>query len=107
MERLRRRRQEEDVVLQAPPPRAPIPTVPEERPAAPAGVQVIWGPIVENMAAAGMTVGDIRALLQHPYNIPAYARPLVNGTLVRPGHRLTAGDTLEFSREGGEKGGHS
>ncbi len=103
MERLRRRQTEE----LAPPPLPELQTEPVGTvgtPAAPTTVQVIWGPMVENMAAGGMTVGDVRALLQRPYNIPLQAAALVNGTPVRPEHRLAPGDTLEFARAAGEKG---
>ena len=102
MESLRRRSQEETV--------RPLPPVGSATPAAdtplaPTSVQVIWGPMVEHMSVGGMTAGEVRALLQRPYNIPPQAAALVNGQPVAPEHRLAAGDTLEFARPAGEKGG--
>jgi hypothetical protein len=104
MERLRRHREEETSqplrVLPSPSP-TPAPIV------APLAetVQVIWGPIAENMAVGGMSVGDVRGLLQGPYNIPPQAAALVNGEPVGGSHRLAVGDVLEFARASGEKGG--
>jgi len=103
MERLRRREREEIDLPLTPEPHIERPGTPATP--APTTVEVIWGPMVESMAAAGMTVGDVRALLQRPYNIPVQAAALVNGTPARPEQRLRAGDTLEFARAAGEKGG--
>ena len=103
MERLRRYEEEE-------PAAPPLPEVrrgsdaPSEAPVGPATVQVIWGPMVEPMAVGRMTVGEVRALLQRAYNIPAHAATLVDGRRVTAQHRLTAGETLEFVRMAGEKG---
>jgi hypothetical protein len=103
MERLRRHREEE-----ISPPLRELPTPPPVAApiAAPLAetVQVIWGPIAENMAVGGMSVGDVRGLLQGPYNIPPQAAALVNGERVGAGHQLAAGDVLEFARASGEKG---
>lgn len=103
MERLRRRSPE--VELPAPPTIAPLALVPAgELPPPPPIVQVIWGPIAEAMAFVGMTVGEVRALLRGPFNIPGHAFTHVNGARVTMQHRLIAGETLEFVREAGEKG---
>lgn len=103
MERLRRRPLDCEIL----PPPAPV-----ERPAAlaaedvspPPMVQVTWGPIVEMMPLAGMTVAEVRALLRGPLNLAPQAAPLVNGRPVGAEHRLVAGEALEFRREFGEKG---
>jgi hypothetical protein len=102
MERLRRRSQEETA--------RPLPPAASTTPAAdtllaPTSVQVVWGPMVEQMTVGGMTAGEVRALLQRPYNIPPQATALVNGQPVAPEYRLAPGDTLEFARPAGEKGG--
>jgi len=85
------------------PPRAavslPITDIP-----APPTVQVTWGPVIEHMALAGMTVGAARDLLRPTMNIAPNAITLVDGRRVTAQHRLAAGETLEFTREGGEKG---
>jgi hypothetical protein len=70
----------------------------------PPTVQVIWGPMVDAMSVAGMSVAEVRALLQGPYNIPAHAAAVVNGSPERADRRLEAGDVLEFVRLAGEKG---
>jgi len=103
MEIVRRRSAEETTPTAPPRTRtAPLPVDPAA--AVPAAVQVIWGPMVEQFALVGMTVRDVRALLQRPYNIPADAPALVNGRLVNAGHQLVAGDVLEFAHRSGEKG---
>ena len=105
MERLRRHREEDGAPL--PPHELPASSPAATPVVAPLAetVQVIWGPIAESMAVGGMSVDDIRGLLQGPYNIPAQAAALVNGEPVGAGHRLAAGDVLEFARASGEKGG--
>ena len=103
MERARRRRQEEPV-------RESLPEVHVEETTAPAtpdepgNIHVIWGPVIEPLAGEGMTVTEVRTLLQNPFKIPAHAQPFVNSEPASPEHRLAAGDTLEFVRESGEKG---
>jgi hypothetical protein len=67
-------------------------------------VNVHWGAFVDTMAVGGMTVADVRRLLHRPHNIPPHARAFVNGDEVDGTRRLAPGDTLEFSREAGEKG---
>ena len=103
MERLRRHREEvtpQPLELPTPAPEA----APVVAPLAET-VQVIWGPIAESMAVGGMSVADVRGLLQGPYNIPPQAAALVNGEPVGAAHQLAAGDVLEFARASGEKGG--
>lgn len=103
MERLRRRVDDtpQEETLARPPIAPPPATAPV---AASATVQVIWGPIAEHIAVAGMTAAEARALLQGPYNIAPHANMLVNGAPVSRTQRLAAGDTLEFVRLAGEKG---
>jgi hypothetical protein len=105
MERLRRRQREEAIVQ--PPPAIHAEPLAEAvvGPVGPATVEVTWGPITEHMAVGGMSVAEVRTLLQHPYNIPPHAATLVNGRAVTAEHRLHAGDVLEFARASGEKGG--
>ncbi len=67
-------------------------------------INVIWGAFTDAVAAAGMAVGDVRRLFQRSHGIPPAVMARVNGARVEPTHRLTAGDTLEFLREFGEKG---
>lgn len=109
MERLLRRRSPER--LEQPPlPLGriePLRPGPDDEAEAPPIINVIWGAYTENIAAGGMTVGDVRRLLRHPHNIPPTATALVNGVEVGARHRLAVGDTLEFARDAGEKGaGH-
>ena len=103
MERLRRDRREEEVSPVAIP---EAHTMPESTPGLPprAAVQVIWGPVTETMALEGMTVGEACVLLRGPLNIAPQVTALVDGRTVRAGHRLAAGETLEFQRAFGEKG---
>jgi len=100
-----RRRPAEDPRLTPPelPPRAAIALPITDIPAPPT-VQVTWGPVIEHMALAGMTVGAARDLLRRPMNIAPAAATLVDGRRVTAEHRLAAGETLEFVRPGGEKG---
>ena len=89
---------------------APATPLPPGRPAASpsstpiATIQVICGPLVEQIAAAGMTVANTRSLLQGPFNIAAHAAALVDGRPVPADYQLTGGETLEFVRRSGEKG---
>ena len=52
-----------------------------------------------------MSVGEVLRMLQAPFNIAPAVTALVNGDPVDGEHRLEAGDELEFTRPGGEKGG--
>ncbi len=102
MERLRRLvPQFEPALAPEVPGLGPVPTL---DPAAPPTVQVVWGPIIDRIMLVGMTVAAARDLLRRTMNIAPNARTLVNGEAVTPDHRLTAGETLEFIRAGGEKG---
>ncbi len=67
-------------------------------------VNVIWGPVLKELALQGMTVGEAYRVLQVPLNIPPGVRPLVNGARSGARKRLAAGDVLEFLRTAGEKG---
>ena len=68
-------------------------------------VQVIWGADSRSLDLASTTVGEAFQLLRAPLRIAAGARPLVNGDAVDADHQLGVGDTLEFARAAGEKGG--
>jgi hypothetical protein len=107
MERaLRRRTEERRTDAELPPLHAEAPGTGEDSPQSQAvqAVVVHWGAYVEAMAVGGMTVADVRRLLLRPHNIPPQARTFVNGDEVDGTRRLAPGDTLEFSREAGEKG---
>ncbi len=105
MERARRRRREggpqaplaQSIVL-------PASAATAERAAEMTTVQVIWGPVAEQMVLGGMTVQEVRKLLQRAYNIPAHAAVVVNGRPVDGSYRLAAADVIEFVRLAGEKG---
>jgi hypothetical protein len=108
MERALRRHHEEKSVR-----RTPLPFVPVEIEPGPGGedaadavptVSIQWGAFTDTLAAQGLTVADVRRLLQRPHGIPPGVVAFVNGFEVGPTHRLGAGDTLEFQRETGEKG---
>ena len=101
MEQLRRRPRE-----QAPRevPRSGPPGSEEEPQGATTDVQVIWGAMAQQMALAGMTVGDAQALLQQAFNLAPEVTALVDGRLARGDHRLASGQVLEFVRPAGEKG---
>ena len=104
MERLRRHASASPrpIPFELPPALATPPPLPEVP--APPTVRVVWGPIVENMVLDGMTVGAARELLRRTMNIAPHASTLVDGRRASPQHRLAAGETLEFVRDGGEKG---
>ena len=68
-------------------------------------VQVIWGADSRSLDLASATVGEAFQMLRAPLRIAAGARPLVNGDAVDADHQLGVGDTLEFARAAGEKGG--
>lgn len=67
-------------------------------------VQVIWGASADAFELAGLTVGEAYRLLSAPLHIAAGVAALVNGVAAPEGHRLSAGDVLEFARPAGEKG---
>lgn len=105
MERtLRRRVEERPAEQQLPPLHAEEAAAGGESPDPMETVTVHWGAFVDTMAVGGMTVADVRRLLYRPHNIPPHANAFVNGNEVDGTHRLAPGDTLEFSREAGEKG---
>jgi len=93
---------------------AVAPALPDFRPAAEratddiapsrATVQVTCGALTEEVAVAGMTVGDVRTLLAAPFSIAPRATALVNGQPVAARHQLATGESLEFVRPSGEKG---
>jgi hypothetical protein len=68
-------------------------------------VQVIWGPLVDDLDVAGMCVGEVATLLRDPYHLAPGAVATVNGVEADASTQLTRGDTLEFIRAAGEKGG--
>jgi hypothetical protein len=67
-------------------------------------VFVISGANSQPFPVASSTVREVRRMLQHIMNIGPNATALVNGTPVTPDHILRQDDTLEFTKEGGEKG---
>ncbi len=68
-------------------------------------VQVIWGPLMDDLDVAGMSVDEVVTLLRDPYHLAPGAIATVNGVEADPSTRLNRGDTLEFVRAAGEKGG--
>ena len=68
-------------------------------------VQVVWGPLVDDLDVAGMSVDEVATLLRDPYHLAPGAIATVNGVEADPSTRLVRGDTLEFVRAAGEKGG--
>ena len=68
-------------------------------------VFIISGANSQPFPVATRTVGETRAMLQYIMNIGPEAVALLNGRPVVPDQVLQQGDTLEFTKEGGEKGG--
>jgi hypothetical protein len=68
-------------------------------------VHITWGALVDDLEVADMTVGEVQNLLQDAYNIAPDVQINVNGVEVTANTRLSAGDSLEFVRAAGEKGG--
>jgi hypothetical protein len=67
-------------------------------------VQVIWGPLLDELDVGGMSVGEVATLLRDPYHLAPGAVATVNGVEADSNTPLTHGDTLEFIRAAGEKG---
>ena len=101
MEQLRRRRREQPQREMA---RGGTPGSEEEPESDAAGVQVIWGAMVQQMELAGMTVGEAQRLLRPAFGLAPDATPLVDGRLAGNDDRLASGQVLEFVRAAGEKG---
>lgn len=73
--------------------------------AIPATVQVIWGPIVKELALVGaLSVGAVYRGVREAFNIPNGVFALVNGKRAEQALKLVAGDVVEFVRRAGEKG---
>ena len=73
--------------------------------AIPATVQVIWGPIVKDLATiGGLTVGAVYRGVREAFGIPTSVSALVNGERARSSRALVAGDVCEFVKRAGEKG---
>lgn len=68
-------------------------------------VQVVWGSLMDDLDVAGMSVDEVVTLLRDPYHLAPGAIATVNGVEADPSTRLNRGDTLEFVRAAGEKGG--
>ena len=68
-------------------------------------VQITWGALIDDLEVAGMTVGQVQALLQAAYNLAPGVQVNVNGDEADEDTVLTTGDALEFVRAAGEKGG--
>jgi len=107
MERLRRQevyRQRKDEEQRVSLPEA-LDISPTVEPVQEANVQVISGASVQTLALAGLQVSQARELVETILHVDPHSRVLVNGHPVRPNHRLTSGDALEFVHHAGEKGG--
>jgi hypothetical protein len=70
-----------------------------------ADVLVISGANCQPFPVATRTVREVRETLAYIMNIDPNATALVNGGEVPPEYVLQQDDTLEFTKEGGEKGG--
>ena len=68
-------------------------------------VQITWGALIDDLEVAGMTVGQVQALLQAAYNLAPGVQLIVNEEDADEDTVLVAGDALEFVRAVGEKGG--
>lgn len=68
--------------------------------------QVIYGPYQATLEVAGQTVGDVRLLLGHIFNIPEDSLPVVDGVPVEGEEDFVvpANARLEFVKDGGFKG---
>ncbi len=68
-------------------------------------VMVLWGPRCEELAACGMTVAEIRALLlRRGDDVGGRNEVFVNGTAAEPQRRVMPGDIVEFWYNTGEMG---
>lgn len=67
-------------------------------------VRLIAGADVQDMALAGRTVAEARAVAQAVFGIHAAATALVDGREVGEEHRLLSGQQLEFTKHAGQKG---
>ena len=67
-------------------------------------VQVISGPMIDELDFVGMTVGEAYTQLRDAYHLAPDATATLNGEEADAGMRLSRGDTLEFVRATGEKG---
>ena len=67
-------------------------------------VLVIWGPNMDELDAAGLTVDEVRQQLSTAFHIAPDADVNVNGVTASGDTRLLAGDNLEFVHIAGEKG---
>jgi hypothetical protein len=66
---------------------------------------VSCGPYAENIAVAGMSVGEIRARFRDRFNIDPHSQAILNGQEVGDDTTVRAGQVLTFIRKAGEKGG--
>lgn len=86
-------------------PRASAGAAPAAEGATGAGtVSVQWGPFSEDLALAGMTVGEVYRMLRGPYKLAPAVRANVNGREAAADTELDTDDRLEFVRLAGEKG---
>jgi hypothetical protein len=69
-----------------------------------ADVLVISGANCQPFPVAGRMVGEVRETLAYIMNIDPHATALVNGNIVPRDYVLQQDETLEFTKEGGEKG---
>jgi hypothetical protein len=69
-----------------------------------ADVLVISGANCQPFPVASRSVREVRETLSYIMNIGPNATALVNGSVVPTEYVLQQGDTIEFTKEGGEKG---
>ena len=72
--------------------------------AASESVRVIHGPMMLDVALAGMTVGEAAELLRGTLHLTGDVEVIVNGDEATSETRLEKSSTLEFVRRAGEKG---
>jgi hypothetical protein len=68
-------------------------------------VQVVHGPYSEGLPLGGRSIAEVKHSLRELFNIGYFAKAFLNGRLVTCQHVVHSGDTLEFVRAFGVKGG--
>jgi hypothetical protein len=82
------------------PPNGPADSTPERA----RDVHVIYGASVQALALAGLTVAQVRPVVETILAVGPRSPALVNGRPVRENYVLAESDALEFVHHAGEKG---
>ena len=82
--------------------KSPMSTIPDDN-----LVQVVCSSNHQWLPLVGKTVGTVKKSLREVFSIAYFADPWVNGHLATLSDRLSAGDSLEFIRPFGFKGGET